>query len=1316
MGQVELWIGRAGSGKSQRIAERIARDVQKNPLGAKIFWIVPAMISFAAEQRLVRAVPSTVRAEVLPLPRLALRIQSIMRTVDGNPVNVTGQRLILAQVLKEAAAQLNVLHRAKPTLSFLDSILEAFEEMSAHRVSMSKIESMLQVASTRIDTMEHPLDVHAGRTLLGKLGDLCTLYFLYQRALDERNLYDPSELMERVYKDLPDCPLLNGATIYIDGFQDMQPRELHFALGLAQAADNTTLVISGDPSWFTPHSPTNTSDTSKGGGHPTNHAEGTLALTTLLEQTGYPGDVFAPESLRLYQAWMRGCEEAHMRPKVVTFGTREERGGSQLSVSNSGQTSFMDLLTGTDPQQQKDATCVEALRDGPESPETSAQTHSAQSDSRHTESGQTDMLSFLEQNIVSESRNMRPWDRPPVSRQLVRLAAAQNMRAEVEGIAADILSRVYHGDHVFRDMMVIVPNLADYAPLLREVLSRYQIPFDLADPPALTTHPLAKFILAALAAIDEDLSTNSVLRVLKTDFCGLTREDADWLEGYLVLHRIDGSAKWQETWRYAEMASDKLGDDARASIEDARANRLRELVAQYLLPFVHSLRKSECTPREVAEAIWGLLQSVRAKRKVAAWLVDEGHTEDPQAASVHEQAWQRILGILNDLSSYVPKGTDGSSQADGSSQIATADGDPLSHPPSLRATQATAPAATPDTAPAAVQERLLPRGFLFESIRTDIGSQTLSAVPAGLQSVLVTDIERASALHVPIVYVLGLSDGALPRRAHTTGLLQDEERIQFAALFGQRLGDTAADKQVAEQWRVYTALTRATQTLTLCYPLSNNDGKEMRPSSVVNRVQSLFRAGDLEVNWFAEGMVRDVEQTVWTPATALQWLVGTLREARYGASVPTGTSAVYRWLSTNPDYAPRLHRALRGLFQRAEADRLAPAQAINLFGSPMKVNVYQLETYASCPYRHFVQYGLKLSEPAERDGTRAERGTLIHAALAEFVLKWREHPDEWRQMGDVRATAEMGEVFRALLEQPQFRIWSRTRIRVQQAAEALQVAERAAISLTRHARYSRFLPTHLELSFGTDDAAAYPAYAFTLTDGTQVFVRGRIDRIDIAKESGEHRFRVIDYKSRTMDIDLSKIYHGLRLQLPVYTAVVKAQSQNIFGQPSTAGGFFYLPLVRKLETGNQPDEEHKAFEKAISRMKARGLWRDDGVSLGLMDERLPRAIDSEIFPKMYNQDGSIAKQAPVLCETDWDAMEDFVLDKVQELAQAMRRGDISISPYALDRQDIACRTCSFAAICQFDSRWDGSPLRPLEKRKREAVLEEWQRTKGDDAK
>ncbi|QSO52536.1 exodeoxyribonuclease V subunit gamma [Alicyclobacillus curvatus] len=1243
MGQVELWIGRAGSGKSQRIAEQIARSVKQDPLGGKIFWIVPATISFAAEQRLVRAVPSTVRAEVLPLPRLALRIQTLMRSVDGSPVNVTGQRLILAQVLRDAAPQLNVLHRAKPTLSFLDSILEAFDEMSAHRVSMNRIESTLQIAATRLDAMDRPLDIHAGRTLLGKLGDLCTLYFLYQRALEKRNLYDPSELMARVESRLPNCDILQGATIYIDGFRDMKPREIYFALGLAQAAEHTTLVISGDPGWFTPGQWANASGarqavsgadaSNRAGSHPAishqrdNSVDG-LALTHLLEQIESAEDVFAPESLRLYEAWMRGCEDAGMQPKVVAFETADKPQA--------------DLFSGT-------------------------------------QAGQADMISFLEQNIAHESRNTHRWDPPFESRQLVRVAAAQNMRAEVEGIAADILARIYDGGHVFRDIMVIVPNLSDYAPLLREVFARYQIPFDLADPPALTTHPLAKFILAALAVVDEDLSTNAVLRVLKTDFCGLSREDADWLEGYVVRYRIGGRMEWQDTWRYAEMASDRP-EDVRASAEDRRANRLRESVAAYLLPLVNSVQKSECAPREVAEAIWNLLEAVRAKRKVAAWLVDDGNTEDPQAASVHEQAWQRILGILNDLSLYAAKDANGG--------VATA---------------------AEDSAP-------LPRGFLFESIRTDISSQTLSAVPAGLQSVLVTDIERASALHMPVVYVLGLSDGALPRRVHTTGLLQDEERIQFGALFGQRLGDTAADKQLAEKWRVYTALTRATQTLTLCYPMANSDGKELRPSSVLDRVKSMFDSADLEVAWFAQGMVSDAEQAVWTPATALQWLVSTLRDGRYGAPIPAGTSAVFRWLATNSDYAPRLHRALRGLFQRARAEQLTPGQALSLFGSPMQVNVYQLETYASCPYRHFVQYGLKLSEPAERDATRAERGTLIHAALAEFVLRSREHPDDWSQMDDATARAEMGKVFRQLLEQPQFGIWSRTRIRTQQAAEALQVAERAAVSLTRHARYSRFLPTHLELSFGTGDGDAYPAYTFTLTDGTEVRVRGRVDRIDVALEEGEHWFRVIDYKSRTMDIDLGKIYHGLRLQLPVYTAVVKAQSEHIFGKPSMAGGFFYLPLVRKLETDNQPEDEHKAFEKAIARMKARGLWRNDGVALRLMDYRLPQAIDSEIFPKMYNKDGTISKQAAVLGESDWDAMETFVLDKVRELAQAMRKGDISISPYALDRQDIACRTCSFAAICQFDSRWDHSPLRTLEKLKRDSVLEQWNGRKGEDSR
>ena len=868
------------------------------------------------------------------------------------------------------------------------------------------------------------------------------------------------------------------------------------------------------------------------------------------------------------------------------------------------------------------------------------------------------MLQYLEQNLISETRSMEPFTAAAKGTPgLVRLAAAQNIRAETEGIARDILSQVYDGGYSFQDIMVIVPALADYTPILREVLTRYEIPFDMADPPALSTHPLAKFILASLAVVDEGLSTNAVLRILKTDFCTVDREDADWLEGYLVRHQIAGLHDWQSDWRHAEKASDRA-DDSRARSEDNRANRMRQELATYLVPFLHQLMQAECTPLQVAEAIWGLLEAVRAKRRMAAWLVDESNTADPHSASVHEQAWQRILGVLNDLCETLP-------------------------------------------------DRAFRRGFLFESIRTDISSQSLSAVPAGLASVIVTDVERASALHLPIVYVIGLSDGTLPRRMHSTGLLQDEERIQFRVLFGQRLGDTGAERQLAEQCRMYMALTRGTAMLTLSYPMAGVDGKELRPSSLIGRVQSLFRSDDMPSQWLAEGVVDDVKNAVWTPATALQWLVSALRDMRQGTPLPAGTAAMYRWLATHRDYAGKLHSALRGMVHRAVAERLGKAQTLALFGSPMKVNVYQLETFASCPYRHFLQYGLRLSEPAERDATRAERGTLIHAALAEFVMHWREQPDVWRQMDDATARLEMERVFTRLLDEPQFAVWSRSHIRRQQALEALQVAGRAAVSLTRHARYSKFVPTHLEVAFGTSEPGAYEAYEFVLPDGTPVQVRGRVDRIDVAVEDGAHRFRVIDYKSRVMDIDLGKVYHGLRLQLAVYAAVVKAISEQLFGVGSEAGGFFYLPLVRKLETENQPEEALKAFEKALSRMRARGLWRDDGVSLGWMDHRLPQAVESELFPKMYKKDGTVTKQAPVLGEADWGAMESFVLEKVRELAAGIRQGNVDVAPYALDRQDIACRTCSFQAVCQFDSRWDHSPLRKLEKLNKEAVLAKW---------
>jgi len=73
------------------------------------------------------------------------------------------------------------------------------------------------------------------------------------------------------------------------------------------------------------------------------------------------------------------------------------------------------------------------------------------------------------------------------------------------------------------------------------------------------------------------------------------------------------------------------------------------------------------------------------------------------------------------------------------------------------------------------------------------------------------------------------------------------------------------------------------------------------------------------------------------------------------------------------------------------------------------------------------------------------------------------------------------------------------------------VVRRAALVLAEHSRRGRFRPVGLELAFGP--GGDIPAVVFTLSDGSEMVLTGRIDRIDAAQGEDGVYLRVIDYKS-----------------------------------------------------------------------------------------------------------------------------------------------------------------------------------------------------------
>ena len=187
------------------------------------------------------------------------------------------------------------------------------------------------------------------------------------------------------------------------------------------------------------------------------------------------------------------------------------------------------------------------------------------------------------------------------------------------------------------------------------------------------------------------------------------------------------------------------------------------------------------------------------------------------------------------------------------------------------------------------------------------------------------------------------------------------------------------------------------------------------------------------------------------------------------------------------------------------------------FRANREISASRLETWSTCPYKYFLQYGLGLSALEEPERTMTleptDRGQLIHDALERF---WRTESEAHRlplatadtapALDRVEAIAHtvLGEFAARGVTGPAV-LWRSARGEI---VADLRESVRRTI-----ADAAGFVPRRFEVTFGTvppedgDDTIG----GVTLGGQYPLGFRGRIDRIDVSADG--RRGRVVDYKT-----------------------------------------------------------------------------------------------------------------------------------------------------------------------------------------------------------
>lgn len=544
-------------------------------------------------------------------------------------------------------------------------------------------------------------------------------------------------------------------------------------------------------------------------------------------------------------------------------------------------------------------------------------------------------------------------------------------------------------------------------------------------------------------------------------------------------------------------------------------------------------------------------------------------------------------------------------------------------------------------------------------------SAEIHSLPPTPDTVTVGEVGHMALESARSLAVMGMQDtGAAAQRS----LLTEGEREQLSAWHGYDVGLSAGVQQSLRQSDFYRTFALARERLLLTHAQSTQDGDALRPGNVLLDVKELFPLVR------EQGGVQEQEEPV-APRTALNGLAPRLRAAAEGTpleeALPLAWRQAFAWLWNRQPYAEALSLALAHLDARTPAPPLEPKKAWRLFGRDA-VSISRLEEFAACPYRHFVHYGLSPVERRNFTFQADDRGDFFHAALSAFVTVAAQTGAWPERMEEAGVNAVMDEVVAPLMAQ-----WTDGPLGEDARSRALgrryvETVKRAAWLFTRHMRNSRFTTQGTEVAFG--EPGGLPPVVLELADGSQVALRGKIDRIDRYEGDQGVYLRVVDYKSSPHRLEPSRMWYGLQLQLLLY---LKAATAGGAGEPA---GAFYFTVSDPMCDAAQ--DLKAAAEAAIAKeLRLKGVVLADAEVIAAMDAEEPGFS----LEKVFNADGAVSRNASAVDRQEMAALLNRAQKLAAQLAGEIRGGKIAAQPAALGDWS-ACAYCEYRSICGLDPR------------------------------
>ncbi|MED3905597.1 helicase-exonuclease AddAB subunit AddB [Geobacillus thermodenitrificans] len=233
-------LGRSGSGKTTACLEEIRRQLQEDPKGRTIVYLVPEQMTFQCEYALIHTegTEGMIRAQVFSFPRLAWRVLQETGGMNRYHVHDVGVQMMIRKIIEQRKQELKLFGRAADKSGFVEQLHEMIAECKRYCLTPDELRRHAGV-------LESGSGQPGRRLLADKLSDVALVYEELERSLLGHYL-DSEDYLRLLVEHIPRSSYLHGADIYIDGFHHFSPQEYMVIEQLLHRCRRVTVCLTAD--------------------------------------------------------------------------------------------------------------------------------------------------------------------------------------------------------------------------------------------------------------------------------------------------------------------------------------------------------------------------------------------------------------------------------------------------------------------------------------------------------------------------------------------------------------------------------------------------------------------------------------------------------------------------------------------------------------------------------------------------------------------------------------------------------------------------------------------------------------------------------------------------------------------------------------------------------------------------------------------------------------------------------------------------------------------------------------------------------------